>query len=76
MDDADDRAYVRAPTLDDLARVCAALNARGARYVLIGGFAVIAHGAVRTTKDIDLLVDPDPYLNRCAETRKSAARRG
>jgi len=60
MDDADDRAYVRAPTLEDLARICAALNARGARYVLIGGFAVIAHGAVRTTKDIDLLVDPAP----------------
>jgi hypothetical protein len=60
MDDADDRAVVRAPTLDDLARICAALNARGARYVLIGGFAVIAHGAVRTTKDIDLLVDPAP----------------
>jgi hypothetical protein len=26
--------------------------------MLIGGFAVILHGAVRTTKDIDLLVDP------------------
>jgi hypothetical protein len=60
MDDADDRAYVRAPTLEDLVRICAALNARGARYVLIGGFAVITHGAVRTTKDIDLLVDTSP----------------
>jgi len=60
MDDADDRAFVRAPTLDDLARVCASLNARGARYLLIGGFAVITHGATRTTKDIDLLVDPAP----------------
>ena len=60
MDDADDRAFVRAPTLDDLARVCASLNASGARYLLIGGFAVISHGAIRTTKDIDLLVDPDP----------------
>ena len=28
------------------------------RYVLIGGFAVILHGHVRGTKDIDLLVDP------------------
>ena len=60
MDDADDRAFVRAPTLDDLARVCASLNAGGARYLLIGGFAVITHGAIRTTKDIDLLVDPAP----------------
>jgi predicted nucleotidyltransferase len=28
--------------------------------VLIGGFAVIAHGASRFTKDIDLLVDDAP----------------
>jgi hypothetical protein len=33
------------------------LNAAQARYVLIGGFAVIAHGAGRFTKDLDLLVD-------------------
>lgn len=28
--------------------------------MLIGGFAVIAHGAARFTKDIDLLVDDTP----------------
>lgn len=28
--------------------------------MLIGGFAVIAHGASRFTKDLDLLVDDDP----------------
>ena len=28
------------------------------RYALIGGFAVIIHGYVRATKDIDLLIDP------------------
>ena len=38
----------------------AALNAAGARYLLIGGFAVIARGGTRTTKDIDLLIDPTP----------------
>jgi hypothetical protein len=27
---------------------------------LIGGFAVIARGGVRTTKDIDFLIDPSP----------------
>jgi len=32
----------------------------GARYLLIGGFALILHGGERTTKDIDLLVDPAP----------------
>lgn len=36
------------------------MNEAGARYILIGGFAVIAHGAARFTKDIDLLVDDAP----------------
>jgi uncharacterized nucleotidyltransferase DUF6036 len=57
MDDSDDRAYSRAPELEDLIGLCRALNAEGARYVLIGGFAVILHGFVRATKDIDLLID-------------------
>lgn len=57
MDDRDDSSYSRTPQIEDLIRICRALNERGARYVLIGGFAVIAHGAGRTTKDIDFLVD-------------------
>ena len=57
MDDQDDREYSRAPELEDLLSLCKALNAEGVRYVLIGGFAVILHGFVRATKDIDLLVD-------------------
>jgi hypothetical protein len=51
------------PASEDLAnlvRICRALNDAGARYVLIGGFAVIAHGASRFTKAIDLLVDDSP----------------
>lgn len=60
MDDRDDAAHARAPEPEDLVRVCRALNDAGARYVLIGGFAVMAHGATRFTKDIDLLVDDDP----------------
>ena len=57
MDDAHDGPYAREPQIEDLVRICRALNAAGARYILIGGFAVIAHGGARTTKDIDLLVD-------------------
>lgn len=57
MDDPDDRDYSRAPELEDLLNLCKALNAEDVRYVLIGGFAVILHGFVRATKDIDLLVD-------------------
>lgn len=58
MDDAADRGYSRAPELEDLVAICRSLNKEGVRYLLIGGFAVILHGLVRTTKDIDLLVDP------------------
>ncbi|HVT48425.1 MAG TPA: nucleotidyl transferase AbiEii/AbiGii toxin family protein [Vicinamibacterales bacterium] len=60
MDERDAPSYSRAPEPDDLARVCRALNDAGARYVLIGGFAVIAHGGSRFTKDIDFLVDDAP----------------
>jgi hypothetical protein len=58
MDDAADRGYSRAPELEDLVAICRSLNKEGVRYLLIGGFAVILHGLVRTTKDIDLLIDP------------------
>ena len=58
MDDEPDRAYSRAPELQDLVDLCRALGEEGVRYLLIGGFAVVLHGFVRTTKDIDLLVDP------------------
>ena len=60
MDARDDSAYARAPEPEDVVRLCRALNEADARYVLIGGFAVIAHGAARFTKDVDLLVDDTP----------------
>jgi predicted nucleotidyltransferase len=60
VDDAHDGPYAREPQIEDLVRICRALNDAGARYILIGGFAVIAHGGARTTKDIDLLVDASP----------------
>jgi len=53
MDEADDGQHVRAPTLEDVVRICRSLNENAARYILIGGFAVIAHGDGRTTKDIE-----------------------
>ena len=60
MDDAHDGSYAREPQLEDLIRLGRSLNEHAVRYVLIGGFAVIAHGAARTTKDIDLLIDAAP----------------
>ncbi|HWB29717.1 MAG TPA: nucleotidyl transferase AbiEii/AbiGii toxin family protein [Vicinamibacterales bacterium] len=60
MDDRRDPSYSRAPEPHDLVRICRALNDAGAEYALIGGFAVIAHGGSRFTKDIDLLVNDAP----------------
>jgi hypothetical protein len=57
MDAESDGALSRAPELEDVVALCRALDAEAARYLLIGGFAVILHGFVRTTKDIDLLID-------------------
>ena len=57
MDVGEDREYSRQPRPEDLTKICAALNREGARYILIGGFAVIARGLERPTKDIDLLID-------------------
>lgn len=37
-----------------------ALNERGVRYVVVGGFAVVLHGYVRLTVDLDLVVDLAP----------------
>jgi hypothetical protein len=37
----------RAPRLKDLSRLCAELNRLGARYVVVGGFAVIQAGYAR-----------------------------
>jgi hypothetical protein len=49
----------REPTLEDLRDLCRSLNDRGARYIVIGGFAVRAAGYNRRTMDVDLLVAAD-----------------
>jgi hypothetical protein len=49
----------RVPTTSDLVIICRALNATGARYMVIGGFAINYHGYIRATEDIDILVASD-----------------
>jgi hypothetical protein len=49
----------REPTVEDLRDLCRALNERGARYIVIGGFAIRAAGYNRRTMDVDLLVADD-----------------
>ncbi|MCB1128972.1 MAG: nucleotidyltransferase [Verrucomicrobiae bacterium] len=40
-----------------LLRVCRLLNEAGARYLVCGAQACILHGLVRTTEDVDILVE-------------------
>jgi hypothetical protein len=37
-----------------------ALNGASVRYLVAGGLAVVAHGYVRFTADLDLIVDLEP----------------
>ena len=41
-------------------RILEDLNGAGVRYVLVGGIALIRHGVVRATRDVDAVFDPDP----------------
>jgi hypothetical protein len=67
----------------DLDGVIADANAVGLRYVVIGGFSVIAHGYLRATKDSDLLVADGPeadaeihrFLDRIEATRAHDGKR-
>lgn len=38
-------------------KICKSLNEQGAKYIVIGGMAMVLHGFNRGTEDIDLLVD-------------------
>jgi hypothetical protein len=53
-------AESRPPTLNDLLTLCRELNERKAKYVVIGGMAMIQAGFVRGTEDIDLLIEASP----------------
>ncbi len=43
--------------VDPLARVCALLNQHQAAYLVVGAQACILHGLVRTTEDVDILIE-------------------
>ena len=54
-------------TLLDPAALLRRLHEAEVRCVVIGGFAVIAHGVQRATADLDICPDPDPAnLSRLA----------
>lgn len=49
----------REPTVEDLRDLCRELNQRGAKYVVVGGFAMRAANYNRRTMDVDLIVATD-----------------
>ena len=72
MDDEDDGAAgnqggsenrddvgCRPPGDSDLVNLCRRLNAENAKYLVIGGFAIIHAGYGRFTEDIDLIIETD-----------------
>lgn len=48
--------FSRPATLEDLKLLLRSLNEHGVEYLLIGGYALAAHGYQRATTDVDLLV--------------------
>ena len=52
--------FTRPATWDDVLRVVSLLNEAGVAYALVGGYALAAHGYVRFSEDVDVLVDPSP----------------
>ncbi len=58
-DDETSELTPRAPLEEDLVALCRRLNDLGARYLVVGGFAIIQAGFARPTGDIDLLIATD-----------------
>jgi predicted nucleotidyltransferase len=51
--------YSRPATLEDLKKLIRSLDENQVEYLLIGGYALYAHGYHRATTDIDVLVPAD-----------------
>jgi predicted nucleotidyltransferase len=56
--------YCRPATFEDLKTLVKAFNEQGAEYLLIGGYALYAHGYHRATTDIDVLVPAESEAGR------------
>jgi predicted nucleotidyltransferase len=58
----------------DFADFLASLNSEGVVYVVIGGIAVLSYVPYRTTRDLDVLIEPT--LDNAQRARKAVARWG
>ena len=59
---------------EDFADFLAALNSEGVAYVVIGGMAVLYHVPYRTTRDLDVLIEPT--LENARRARAAVAKWG
>ena len=60
----------------ELERIFAALDASDARYLVVGGVAVVLHGHPRLTADLDLVIALDPANVRAAAASAEATSSG
>jgi len=59
IDTTEEGLSSRMPLQNDLVALATILNEAGARYIVIGGFAVITSGFPRSTMDLDLIIATD-----------------
>lgn len=64
LPDAPDVLFSRPATWEDVIATARLLNQYQVRYLLVGGYALAAHGYVRMTEDIDIAVAPEPENSR------------
>ncbi len=57
--DTAETTYTRPATWEDVMHVARLLNEQCVRYLLVGGYALAAHGYVRMTQDVGIAVAPD-----------------
>ncbi|MBC7623861.1 MAG: hypothetical protein H7232_10785 [Aeromicrobium sp.] len=57
-------SFTRPALWEDVLDLARKLNRRGTRYILVGGYALAAHGLVRMTTDIDIAVATDADNNQ------------
>ncbi len=59
LDTSEEELGSRAPGQADISALARELNDLGAKYVVIGGFAIILSGYPRSTLDLDLIISAD-----------------
>jgi hypothetical protein len=63
-------------TAESVARIVEALNRSGCRSLVAGGLAVVAHGYLRYTDEMDIALDSESAANRSALDALLAVRDG